>query len=142
MIYEIDEESVSPVYPYWYNHVWACETLGYRWMSFVGRPTTSHPSYPQEQRVRQLFSPSQLASQGWKEFLEHADGREAEGTEPLSYAYCSSGCNVASVPDLINAELAVALSKCVHDLCDDVPHDIGLKLAAIVRKHFVNAVNC
>lgn len=40
---------------------------------------------------------------------------------------------------LRNPDLAIELSRCVHDLCKDVPHDIGLKLAAIVRKHVASA---
>lgn len=31
-------------------------------------------------------------------------------------------------------ELARELAKCVHDLCPDAPHDIGLKLEKIVRR--------
>ena len=32
------------------------------------------------------------------------------------------------------------LTRCVHDECDSVPHDIGLKLAAIVRRHITKAL--
>lgn len=33
-------------------------------------------------------------------------------------------------------ELALNLSRCVHNLCESVPHDIGLTLADIARAHF------
>jgi hypothetical protein len=34
-----------------------------------------------------------------------------------------------------SVELALALSKIVHDRCKDVPHDIGLILAKEVERH-------
>ena len=33
-----------------------------------------------------------------------------------------------------SADLALSLSKVVHDECKDAPHDIGLKLARIVQQ--------
>jgi hypothetical protein len=70
--------------------------LGWKWMSFLGMPTNDHPNYRDPDvrekglRVRELFSPKQLESQGWQEYFEKHEGREADGTEPLSYRYCSS----------------------------------------------------
>lgn len=32
-----------------------------------------------------------------------------------------------------NVDLALKLSKVVHDECKDVPHDIGIKLACLVE---------
>ena len=117
--------SMRPVYPEWYNHVVAIEKHGFRWMSWVGIPIRGTANYPEKQRVRQLLSPEQLASERWTTHLAENDGREAEGHEPLAYSYCSSGCNVEPVPDVINNELSVDLSRAVHEACDSAPHDIG-----------------
>ena len=35
----------------------------------------------------------------------------------------------------IDVELAIQLSRKVHDLCRDVPHDIGIHLAIIIAEH-------
>ena len=35
-----------------------------------------------------------------------------------------------------DVDLAIKLSKYVHDNCKDVPHDIGLKLVEIISEHF------
>lgn len=35
-----------------------------------------------------------------------------------------------------DVELAVKLSKYVHDNCKEVPHDIGMKLMEIISEHF------
>lgn len=37
----------------------------------------------------------------------------------------------------IDSDLTRALSKHVHDLCKDVPHDIGLTLALIINEHCI-----
>jgi hypothetical protein len=70
----------------------AVRLLGWKWMSFMSRPVSSHPLYEtrQEIRCRQLFSPSQLADPRWSKYLAERDACEATGDEPLSYAYCSS----------------------------------------------------
>ena len=39
--------------------------------------------------------------------------------------------------EIITADLMHELSCFVHDHCEDVPHDIGIKLAEIVRKHLL-----
>ena len=128
---------IRNVIPEWYNEVYAVHKLGWRWMAFDGIPIKGTPGYPQRQRVKQLFSPEQLADREWQDFLNRSSASEADGDEPLSYTYCSSHCSVASVPDLLGSELALKLNRLVHDVCgDQVPHDIGLKLVAIVRDHF------
>ena len=63
------------------------QVLGWRWMSFVGLPTRDTAGYPKVMRVRQLFSPTQLEDADW---LERYDARDADGTEPRAYCYCSS----------------------------------------------------
>jgi len=70
----------------------AVRFLGWKWMSFMSRPVSSHPLYEtrQEIRCRELFSPRQLASDTWVAWLKSKDARDATGDEPLSYAYCSS----------------------------------------------------
>jgi hypothetical protein len=35
----------------------------------------------------------------------------------------------------MNVDLAIELSKLVHNECKDVPHDIGIRLIRIVEKH-------
>ena len=35
----------------------------------------------------------------------------------------------------MNVDLALELSKLVHNECKDVPHDIGIRLIRIVEKH-------
>lgn len=64
--------------------------LGWKWMSFIGIPTRDTEGYPEKRRVRELFSPKQLKSKQWIDYLSQNEGREADGTEPLSYSYCSS----------------------------------------------------
>jgi hypothetical protein len=70
----------------------AVRLLGWKWLSFMSRPVSSHPLYEtrQEIRCRELFSPRQLASDTWVAWLKSKDARDATGDEPLSYAYCSS----------------------------------------------------
>jgi hypothetical protein len=50
------------------------------------------------------------------------------------------GCIVQKLAVLADVrsdvELALKLSKHVHDACKEVPHDIGLKLTEIVSGHF------
>lgn len=75
------------------------QVLGWKWMSYIGTPVKGTFGYPAKQRVRQLFSPNQLKTEGWSEFLEQAEGREADMTEPLDYCYCSS--NGAAIPPRI-----------------------------------------
>lgn len=136
----LETAQMRPIFPEWYNEIYAIERHGYRWMSFIGIPVRRTPDYPNEQRVRQLLSAEQLEHPRWKEFLEKHEGREADGTEPLSYDYCSSACNVAQTPDLLDVELAVDLSRCVHKLCKSVPHNIGLTLIEVVREHLNKAL--
>lgn len=66
------------------------QVLGWKWLSFIGIPTRDTEGYPAECRVRQLFSPKQLKSKEWQEHLAKCEVRDADGTEPLSYRYCSS----------------------------------------------------
>lgn len=37
-----------------------------------------------------------------------------------------------------NVELAIELSKYVHDYCNDAPHDIGVNLAIIAKRFYDN----
>lgn len=66
------------------------QVLGWKWMSYIGKPCRGTEGYPEDCRVRQLMSPRQLESQKWKDYFAGCEGREADGTEPLSYRYCSS----------------------------------------------------
>lgn len=138
---------MRPVVPEWYNDIYATHKLGFVWMAFDGMPTRSHPMYRDPDvrragiRVRQLMSPEQMQDEKWKSFFESHNGAPASGTEPLAYTYCSSGCSAAIVPDLINSELAVDLSRLVNAECKNVPHDIGLKLSQVIRRHFATALD-
>lgn len=135
MFSEIRSSQIRPVHPKWYNHVYAIEVLGFRWMAWDdGTPVKCTPGYPQKQRVRQLLSPRQLEDSRWKEFLEKNGGADADGTEPLAYAYCST-VGIDPPPDILDDELAVKLKMCVRKLCDDVPRDIGETLVEVVREH-------
>ena len=66
------------------------QVFGWKWMSFEGIPTRSTKGYPEKCRVRELFSPKQLKSKNWQKYFKEREGREADGSEPLSYSYCSS----------------------------------------------------
>ncbi len=68
----------------------AVRLFGWKWMSYVGIPIRGTEGYPKECRVRELFSPTQLKMPEWIEHFAKHEGREAEGTEPLAYCYCSS----------------------------------------------------
>ena len=41
-------------------------------------------------------------------------------------------------------KLALELNRMVHNECKDVPHDIGLRLLEVVKKHIIKSVcrNC
>lgn len=39
-------------------------------------------------------------------------------------------------------ELALKLNRLVHDECNDVSHDIGLRLEEICSKHYEKYYNC
>lgn len=84
---------------------YAVEHLGFRWWSWIGHPVKGTPGYPQIMRVRQLLSPEQLASKSWREFLDDPanEARPADGTEPLDYTYCSSGCTVVMPTRTVHA---------------------------------------
>lgn len=135
-----------PVVPEWYNEIYAIHSLGFVWMAFDGLPTSDHPKYCDEavrrdgMRVRQLMSPDQLADKRWQQFFADNNGSEANGTEPLAYTYCSSGCSAAMTPDLLGKELADDLRRLVFSECDVVPFYIGDQLVAIVRKHLDSAL--
>ena len=132
---------MRPVVPEWYNDVYATNKLGFVWMAFDGLPMRGHPEYDAGKiRVRQLMSPEQMKNQSWIDHFEANNGSEADGSEPLAYTYCSSGCSAAMVPDLVNDELTVEIMRIVREQCENVPHDIGEKLAQVVRSHFANAL--
>lgn len=138
---------MRPVVPEWYNDIYATCKLGFVWMAFDGMPTSSHPKYRDADvrengmRVRQLMSPEQMQSERWKEFFENNNGSPADGSEPLAYTYCSSGCNAAPVPDLIDAGLESEMAKLVNESCENAPSDIGQELARIVRNHLGRALD-
>lgn len=79
-----------------FNHIVASRLFGWRWISYIGIPMRGSPGYPSKQRVRQFLSPESLARPEWQSLLrDHEQGdpngaRDADGTEPLSYSYCSS----------------------------------------------------
>lgn len=135
MTFEIKAGEMRPIYPEWYNQVYATELCGFRWMAWDDDiPIKGTPDYPRKQRVRQLLSPAQLENPQWQEFLQKKNATEADGTEPLSYSYCSSGCNVALTPDVLEG-LGALLAHCVRKTCDDLPSDIGEQLLDLVREH-------
>lgn len=81
------------------NHLVAEQLFGWKWISWVSRPTRSHPNYPVECRCRRFFSPELLADgTQWKEYLANHDSQEADGEEPLDYSYCSAN-GPEMVPD-------------------------------------------
>lgn len=78
---------------------------GYKWISWLDIPRKGTPGYPEEIRVRQLMSPGQLNSDRWKAYWAKREGRYAVGSEPLSYAYYSSGGGVEMYPVATEEEL-------------------------------------
>ena len=72
------------------NEALAVKLLGWKWISFVGTPVKGTKGYPEKMRVRQLMSPSQLKHPQWIDYFNDNDAKDADMTEPLSYAYCSS----------------------------------------------------
>lgn len=77
------------------NEEIAIKLMGWKWMTFHGIPVKGAPGYPEECTVKQLFTPEALANPKWQEIFTG----EATGQEPLSYTYCSSGFNAATVPN-------------------------------------------
>lgn len=102
---------------------YAVKHLGWQWWSWIGTPVKGTPGYPQKMRVRQLLSPRQMKSPRWSQRLTDPsyEARPADGTEPLDYTYCSSGCTVEWPPTRKVTAESVAR--------DDVP-----KLIAEVRR--------
>ena len=75
------------------NEAVAKTIFGWRWLSWIGIPVKGTPGYPKPCRVRQFMSPDAMRNQRWLDFWKRPDVgevREADGTEPLSYVYCSS----------------------------------------------------
>lgn len=66
------------------------EFFGWKWMASMGIPVRSANDYPKERMVRQFFSPKHLSDPRWIQHWADRMGREADGTEDLSYRYCSS----------------------------------------------------
>ena len=64
--------------------------FGWKWVSYVGVPIRGTPNYPQKTRVRMFLSPKQQASEAMANWVKEYDARDADGTEPLAYDYCSS----------------------------------------------------
>ncbi len=65
--------------------------LGWKWISYIGRPTKRTKGYPANMRVRVFLSRELREDAHWKAFLEVRYPGECDGTEPLAYCYCSSG---------------------------------------------------
>lgn len=42
----------------------------------------------------------------------------------------------------IDSELALKISRYIHDKCKDVPHDIGLCIADIIEQHYKEVDKC
>lgn len=88
---------ILPVVPSPEDEAYAI-TQGFQWIAFDGTPIRGTPGYPETMRVRQFMSPKQMKNRAWKAFFRERNGAPATGDEPLSYKYCSSGCNVALYP--------------------------------------------
>jgi len=75
----------------------AIEFLGWKWMTWLGMPTKSHPLYRDEHTrtvgipVRTFMSPGMLKHPQWIQFFAKNESHESDMTEPLAYCYCSSG---------------------------------------------------
>lgn len=89
------------------DHAIAEEFFGWKWMAFRGIPVRGTKDYPTKQIVRQFFPPKSLENPEWIEFLAKNEGRRADGSEPLSYRYCSS-VGPASVPHFSGHDSAIA----------------------------------
>lgn len=73
------------------DRIIAHEFFGWRWLAFNGIPIRDTPGYPNETRVRQFFPPRESLGKQWQRwFAQSGEVTEADGTEPLSYRYCSS----------------------------------------------------
>lgn len=66
------------------------QVLGWKWVSYIDIPVRGTEGYPSACRVRRLLSPKELKDPTWIQHLIKKDGRDADGTEPLDYSYCSS----------------------------------------------------
>lgn len=108
----------------------ACQIVGWKWVSYLGLPMTSHPQYREarkgkqfEIRIRRLLSPFQVADRDWQKHLTDNDVRDSDGTEPLDYCYCSSGGY--AWPDHKIAGQAEDILR-EHELFDDFLHVLTL----------------
>ena len=81
----------------------ALELFGWRWVSWIDIPIKRTPGYPKVCRVRQLLPPKALADKRWKEHWAQPAGRDADGSEPLAYCYCSSS-GPEFVPDFLGED--------------------------------------
>lgn len=135
IVFHCDE--IRPLYPEWHDHVYAI-ALGYRWVAWDGIPSKRAPDYPRVQRCRQLLSPAQLASPRWQAFLKKNGGADAVGTEPLAYAYCSSGGGVDPAPALRDAELLRKLRQHVGKQAGYISAEVFAQLLEIVRAHLAS----
>jgi hypothetical protein len=68
--------------------------LGWKWLSYIGAPTRNIACYPRKCRVRQFFSPKQLKSKRWNDYLKQNEVQDATGDEPLAFCYCSEGGSI------------------------------------------------
>ncbi len=68
----------------------ASEIFGWKWMSWDGTPVRGTPNYPMQCRVRAFTSPETMKDAHWLARMSGKALQEANGSEPLSYAHCSS----------------------------------------------------
>ncbi len=66
------------------------EFFGSKWMAYRDTPVRSKPGYPQECIIRKFLSAKMLANPDWQQYLAEHECRDADGSEPLAYCYCSS----------------------------------------------------
>lgn len=84
------------------------ELFGWEWLAFEGVPVRGTPGYPNKCRVRQFVPPKKERHKSWNECAK------ADGSEPLSYRYCSS-YGPDCVPHFSGHEDAVlAMEKEIH----------------------------
>ena len=83
-----------------YNEIIAEKLFGWKWIAFIDIPTRDTDGYPKECYVRQFFSKKTLSDETWQGLFLENKARDAKGTEPLSYRYCSS-VGPECVPDFL-----------------------------------------
>jgi hypothetical protein len=72
------------------DRIIATEFFGWAWYAFEGIPVRETPGYPKECRVRQFFPPLDSVGPQYQRYMQEVPHEPADGSEPLSYRYCSS----------------------------------------------------